>query len=261
MTRPPVAWPAAVQRLIAGAELQRDTVGESPCSVWHFERASERFFVKHSPAAYSGSTFCVRREAELIAWLQPHLRVPELLLSQGDEQGHTMVVRAVPGRPLAEWLQQPERVIDAFAQALAELQAVPLADCPFDSRVALRLAELERLLARGHVAGDAQVDAWPGVASPAQLLAELQRRRPAEDLVFSHGDLGDSNLFVDAQGRLAYIDLGRGGRADRWLDIAFACRNLREELGAAAVERLLARLPLPDEPDKRRYFEALDELF
>lgn len=261
MNRPP-RWPDAVARVIGDATLVRDEVGESPCSVWRFERAGAVLFAKHSPAAYAGTTFGVQREAGVIDWLQGRLRVPELIAAAGDEQGHAMVTRAVPGRPLWTLIDEPERAVELFAAALAELQALPIAGCPFDSGVDVRLAELERLLALGHVADDATFDGWPGVDSPEALLTQLHARRPApKPPVFSHGDLGDSNIFVDERGRLAYIDLGRAGLADRWLDIAFACRDLREEIGDEAEQRLLDRLGVADHPERRHYFEMLDELF
>lgn len=72
---------------------------------------------------------------------------------------------------------------------------------------------------------------------------------------------GDSNLFIDKRDRLYFIDLGRGGVADPWMDIAFAHRNLSEEISPAFADRLLAELPYPDQPERRRYFQQLDELF
>jgi aminoglycoside phosphotransferase len=38
---------------------------------------------------------------------------------------------------------------------------------------------------------------------------------------FSHGDPSNGNIFVDERGISVLINSGRGGSADRWLDIAY----------------------------------------
>ena len=101
--------------------------------------------------------------------------------------------------------------------------------------------------------------AGPGHAQ--DLVARLHATVPQEDLVFAHGDLGDSNLFVDQRDQLHFIDFGRGGLADRWMDIAFAHSALRDDVSAAAAAQFLRQLGLPDAPEKRKFFEQLDELF
>ena len=71
----------------------------------------------------------------------------------------------------------------------------------------------------------------------------------------------DANVFVDAHDQLHFIDLGRGGIADRWLDIAFVHRNLRDGVSHNAAQEFLKELGEPDDPEKREFFEQLDELF
>lgn len=79
---------------------------------------------------------------------------------------------------------------------------------------------------------------------------------PVEDLVFPHGDLGDSNVIVDAKDLLYFI-----GLADRWMDIAFAYRNLSEDVSEKAADEFLASLGYADAPEKREFIMQLDELF
>ncbi len=55
----------------------------------------------------------------------------------------------------------------------------------------------------------------------------LKTEKPEEELVFSHGDLGDSNIFVKDGKVSGFIDLGRSGRADKWYDIAFCVRSIQ----------------------------------
>lgn len=125
----------------------------------------------------------------------------------------------------------------------------------------MRLNELEYLIARDLCADDVDLEQWPNLDTPAKLLAHLHASQLTEEKVLSHGDLGDSNVFVDTHDQLYFIDLGRGGTADRWWDIAFAHRNLREDVSDLAANDLLRGLGEPDQSAKRLFFEQLDELF
>lgn len=253
--------PASIARFIGDAALVPDTVGESPCRVQSFHRAGEVFFLKSSPAIFAPTTYSVLREARVLDWLAGRLKVPELVLVAQDHGHEFMITRQVPGVPLSEWLREPRVVLELFAQALRQVQAVPVVDCPLDSGIAVRLAELDYLLANGLCAAEHDLEQWPGLASGEDLRDRLHGNRPREERLFSHGDLGDSNVFVDRRDELHFIDLGRGGLADPWLDIAFVHRDLREQLGPQLADEFLAGLPLPDQPARREYFEQLDELF
>ncbi|SHN20037.1 kanamycin kinase [Duganella sacchari] len=248
--------PPAIHHFIGDAVLQRDPIGESPCAVHSFRRANELYFLKTSPAVYASTTYSVLREAAVLQWLSGKVNVPEVVLTAQDERQEYMITRAVPGVPLAQRLST-----ELFQTALRQLQSIAIADCPFDASAAVRLRELAFLVSQGLIDQDYDLEAWPGLTTPQDLLAHLHATVPQEDLVFSHGDLGDSNIFVTDKDELYFIDLGRGGKADRWLDIAFIHRNLREDLSTKAATQFLKNLDRPDSPSRRQFFEQLDELF
>ncbi len=253
--------PVEIAHIVGDANLQEDTIGESPCSVHCFVHGKDRFYLKSSPAIYASTTYSVRREAAVLAWLAGRLHVPELLAVAERDGTEFMITRAVPGVPLSACIEAGKPAVGLFGEALRQLQGMAIHDCPFDARIKTRLHELDYLMAHNLIDHDCDLDTWPGLDTPQALRAHLHMQIPDEDLVFSHGDLCDSNVFVDANGHLHFIDLGRGGIADRWLDIAFACRNLGEEVDDKAVEMLLSNLGISDRTGRRRYFEQLDELF
>jgi aminoglycoside phosphotransferase len=199
------------------------------------------------------------REARVLDWLAGRLNVPEVVLTAESAAGEYMVTRCVPGEPLFGRIHAQQPVLDLFLEALRQVQAVPVAACPFDASASFRLRELEYLLANGLIADDYDVEKC--LHTPQELLIRLHATLPREELVFSHGDLGDSNVFVDARDELYFIDLGRGGKADRWMDIAFVHRNLREEVSEDVAADFLDALDQPDARTKREFFEQLDELF
>ncbi|WP_422418723.1 APH(3') family aminoglycoside O-phosphotransferase [Pseudomonas sp. GZD-222] len=253
--------PQPITCFIGDALLLPDEIGESPCDVYHFSRGNERFFLKTCPPQFIPTTYSVQREAQVLQWLEGRLSVPEVVALGESGDGEFMITRAVPGESLQRRIEQKLPVLELFREALHQVQSVLIADCPFDSSATLRLRELEYLMAQGLCADDLDLQPWPNLHTPKDLLAHLQATVALEDRVFSHGDLGDSNVFVDAREQLHFIDLGRGGIADRWLDIAFVHRNLREEVSATVAAEFLAGASAFDNPAKREFFEQLDELF
>jgi kanamycin kinase len=253
--------PHTIRRFIGDAVLQRDRIGESPCRVHSFERGNELYFLKTSPSVYANTTYSVQREASVMQWLSGKLNVPEVVLTAQEDGHEHMITRAIPGVPLSSLIEAGRPVTTLFHEALRQLQSISIASCPFDASAAIRLRELAYLVGNELIDEDYDFSAWPALATPQDLLARLQATMPNEDLVFSHGDLGDNNIFVTNNDELYFIDLGRGGKADRWLDIAFVHRNLREDVSDNAAAQFLTALGVQDATTKRLFFEQLDELF
>jgi aminoglycoside phosphotransferase len=255
-----LTMPPAIAQFIGNATPKRDTQGESPCQVHRFRKGNDVFFLKSSGSVYAPTTYSVQREATVLRWLSGKLPVPEVVMTATDDEAEYMITRAVPGRPLSA-LESDRHASLMLQEALRRVQAVPVDDCPFDSTVAVRLRELDYLLARGLIDEDCDLAQWPGLATPADLRRLLESTIPEEDLVFSHGDLGDSNVFLDGSDDLYFIDVGRAGKADRWLDIAFVHRELREAVSDPMAANFLLHLGRPDAAQKRAFYEQLDELF
>ncbi|VVN31222.1 Aminoglycoside 3'-phosphotransferase [Pseudomonas fluorescens] len=257
----PFEVPRVIARFIGEAALVADEVGESPCHVYGFTRGNDRFFLKACAAVYAATTYSVLREARVLEWVDAHLCVPEVAVVAESAEGEFMITRCVPGEPLQARSHDQGAVLALFREALRQLQAVPIADCPFDASASLRLKELEYLFARDLCEKDYDFQQWPSLNTPEELLVRLHATLPSEESGFSHGDLCDTNVFVDAHDQLHFIDLGRGGIADRWLDIAFVHRNLRENVSQNVANKFLEELGEADQPVKRGFFEQLDELF
>lgn len=66
----------------------------------------------------------------------------------------------------------------------------------------------------------------------------------------------------DTEGMSPAIDLGRSGRADKWYDIAFCVRSIREDIGEEQyVELFFDLLGIKPDWEKIKYYILLDELF
>lgn len=238
-----------------------DEVGESHCPVYSFTQCNDRLFLKMSPSIYAPTTFSVLREARVLDWVGRYLNVSDLVLVAESHEAEFMITRAVPGEPVYQRIDAQQPVVHLFQEALRQLRAVPVNSCPFDARVGFRLQELPHLIRNDLHAEQYDLDQWPGLHTPQDLLTHIQTTMPTEELTVAYGDLGDSNVFVTAKDELYFIGLGLAGLAERRMDVAFIHRNLREEVSEVVAADFLNALSEADQPDKRAFFEQLDELF
>ncbi|MFP3515426.1 APH(3') family aminoglycoside O-phosphotransferase [Pseudomonas sp. SIMBA_077] len=256
-----IQLPQKIEHFLGNAALTRDEIGESPCDVYTFKRGNDRFFLKVCPVILAPTTYSVSREAQVLSWLSNRLNVPEIVAVANNAEGEFLITRCFKGEPLQALINEPSTLVTLFSEALHQLLAVPISDCPFDSSAKSRLKELDYLLAHGLGEASYNLQPWPYLHSLQDLISHLHNTLPTEQRVFSHGDLCAANVFVDAQDNLHFIDLGRGGVADRWLDIAFVHRNLLNDVSAGIASQFLEGLGIADNPAKREFFEQLDELF
>ncbi|MGW4324675.1 APH(3') family aminoglycoside O-phosphotransferase [Nocardia sp. NPDC004573] len=141
---------------------------------------------------------------------------------------------------------------------LRRLHSIPVADCPFDGRLDVVLAQARRHVVEGLVDPDDFDDDNSG-STPEEVLARLQAQRPdGEDLVVAHGDFTPPNVLENE----VLLDVSALGVADRYRDLALAVRDLRADFGEAEVAAFFAAYGLA-EPDESRlaYYRLLDELF
>jgi aminoglycoside phosphotransferase len=231
-------------------------------------RRSPAGLVHAKSAAGAHDAADLAAERDRLLWLAgtpvPSPRVVDWV-EDGPGGVPTLVTSTVPGVPLSS-VRDPVAVVDALVAALRALHSVPVPDCPYDARLAVRLDEAVARVRDGVVDEDDFDDERAGW-SAAAVLAEVRRRAagPGDlepgDLAVCHGDLTPANVLVDAGSlRLTgVIDVGRLGVADRHQDLALATRGLDADAGAA----LLAAQPWRDRVDPARLdlYRLLDELF
>ncbi len=245
----------------------KDREGMSPARVYQLIGRNETLYLKISDRRYHGTTYDVEREKDMMVWLQGKLPVPEVLHFEQYENTNYLLMRAASGEPgyaYYEKRRDPEQMIRIYSEGIRLLQSVSIADCPFASDIDTRLGELDYLLQNN--LADIDRDNWEDDTpfdDPQALYAFLKTHKPVEELVFSHGDFGDSNIFIANDHISGVIDLGRSGKADKWYDIAFCVRSIQHDLGNQPGHLDLFFDLLGIEPDweQIRYFILLDELF
>jgi aminoglycoside 3'-phosphotransferase II len=205
----------------------------------------------------------MKRETAALRWLEGRAAAARLVWA-GEAAGRpAMLTEALDGAALhALAPEKAEAGAIAALRALARLHALPVASCPFDERLAVKLAEARLRLSLGEIAID-RLEPENAATAPEAILAELEARRPlSEDLVVTHGDACWPNFILRPDGEVAIIDLGRFGVADRHQDLALFVRSARRNFPGLDVGALIARhYPVAADPEKLAYFRQLDELY
>ncbi|MEV6391885.1 APH(3'') family aminoglycoside O-phosphotransferase [Nocardia xishanensis] len=184
-----------------------------------------------------------------------------------------LVTSAVPGVPAdrvpAESLAA---AWESIAEAVRRLHELPSDTCPFERGVRTMFAKAQDVVARGAVRAEflpeEQSDTPPPVLL-ARLAAQVDRWIALEsaESVVCHGDLCLPNIVLDPDTRsvTGFLDLGRLGVADPYVDLALLLADSREkwpdEQGALDSDRRFAeRYTIDLDAERQRFYLHLDPL-
>lgn len=249
------AWPE-----FARAEVEPVTDGMSEAQVFRVTAAARS--PRYLKTATGPAANALRDEVVRTRWLAEHgIRVPRIARVADDGDRVCVLMEAVRGGP-ADAIPMPAMQLAAvLARGVTALHALPAAACPFDETLPVRLRRAAADVARGTVRAEDFAPRNRHI-TPEQLLARLEGMRPSEDNVVVHGDATLANIFVTADGGISFIDCGRAGRGDRYIDLAVLACDIEDHYGAdAAGEFKRAYTSAPWDEAKACYFADLYELF
>ena len=255
------SFPRALRDLIGVAHVVAVHNGMSGASVYRIGSTQDQRFLKVAPTTAGQE---LEAEAARLIWLNGKLPIPRVVYFADYDGSQYLMTTAVPGVALCDDLvrDRTPQVIERYAQGARLIHSVPVAGCPFDARLDVRVPQVHRLVLAGAVDTDLFDDERLG-RSPESLYQELLETRPKEeDLVFTHGDYCAPNVLLDpATLRLTgFVDWGRSGVADRYQDLALAARSIAYNFGDEWVARFFEAYGMP-EPDRARlaFYALLDE--
>jgi aminoglycoside 3'-phosphotransferase-2 len=234
-------------------------LGRSDASTWRIEGGGETLFLKAEPlhplAELAG-------EGQRLKWLAGTPVAAPSLRDLFEADGFTwLLMTALPGSDLTNLVDHPELLCKVLATGLRTLHEIDPAQCPFDHRLEVHLADGAANVAAGRVDEsdfDSARDGWTAV----DVLDWLLAHRPAtEDLVVTHGDASLPNIMAHDGMFSGVIDVGRLGVADRWQDLAITCRSIIYNCGQDHVAPFLAAYGADWDAARYRYYCTLDELF
>lgn len=256
--------PAALATALDGHAWARSRVGESGCAVYrlHSRPGAPDLYLKHGQGTAADDLV---DEMVRLRWLAGHIAVPEVTRFLASDHEAWLVTTALPGETAWQALmarpQDRPALVDAIADFLGRVHAIPVSACPFTSDHGHRLARARRRIDLGLVDADdfdAEREGW----TAEQVWEAIQKLLPfPPDPVVTHGDFSLDNLLL-VEGRvIGCIDVGRAGIADRYQDLAIMW-NCLCAFGDDLAARFLARYGIAT-PDARRldFHLLLDELF
>lgn len=260
------ALPYDIRRLLGDRQHQKDSIGMSGATVLLFEDMVLKITPDDAEA---------RWECAMLQWLSGKLPVPKVFHCVREGKTQYLLMSRLAGKMLCDEavMEQPEALLSLIAAGLTQLWRVPVQDCPCDQSLPQKLNAAEVRVRQGlcHM-DDAEPETYgpDGFSSPEELLQWLKTHPPKEDLVLSHGDFCLPNIYTENGTISGYLDLGRGGIADRYQDIALAYRSLLHNFDGTyggkvypdfQPERLFDALNITPDWEKIRYYILLDELF
>ncbi|WP_246704460.1 APH(3') family aminoglycoside O-phosphotransferase [Rhizobium sp. P32RR-XVIII] len=254
--------PPAIAAHLSGYRPLRDAMGRSAANVFRLEADGRTpLYLKVEKA---GPFPELSDEAARLGWLKSMgLACPDVVAQTADGARNWLLMTALPGCDLASNSAfSPLKRVEITAAALVELHRLDVGLCSFDHRLERRIAAAKARMEAG-VVDETDFDAVRMGRSAAALFTDLENMRPgSEDLVVTHGDACLPNFIALNGGFSGYIDSSRLGVADRYQDIALACRSIQFNLGAALVRPFLDAYGMADiDPARLDYYQLLDEFF
>jgi aminoglycoside phosphotransferase len=219
--------------------------------------AGEQRYLKSAPADAEVS---LRGEAVRLRWARSNgLPVPAVVAACAAGQAEWLLTEALPGRRASdrEARTDPGALVPMLAEGLRRFHLAPVDQCPFRSGIEAALAQVGRRLRAGLIT---TADLHPEHAhlSPAAAVAELERLRPDhEDLVVGHGDYCLPNVLISAGAATGFVDLGRLGVADRWLDLAIGSWSTAWNLGPGWEDLFFASYGVARDERRMAFYRLL----
>jgi len=250
----------------------KDKIGCSSAGVYRYEHDEDALYLKITEVSDE-----IRRERDLLTWMKSKtLPVPDVLYyHEQNDYAYLLMTKANGFMPCdcprdaegdQDKVHEPiEQTVKLLADALLMLQAVDITDCPYENNLDNKLQAALYNIEHDLVDMDDFEDG-NDFDTPMELYRWLvENRPPTEELCFTHGDFCLPNIFIDDYIVTGFIDVGRGGIADKWQDIALCVRslgyNLRHTAQQSYIDLLFSCLGIKPDETKIRYYILLDELF
>jgi aminoglycoside 3'-phosphotransferase II len=178
----------------------------------------------------------LRREVDRTEWLaSAGVRVPQVIARFAEKDLVAAVMSSLGDRtaediPASNW----KPTVVGIARTFASLHALPVATCPFDETLKVRLSRARTSVRSGEIDPGSFDERNVGV-TPEELYARLEATIPqSEDCVVTHGDATLANLILGPDGQVGFVDCSHSGRADRYVDLALLTGELEGRFGAEA---------------------------
>ncbi len=243
---------------IEGSSFLRITIGESGAKTFLLKNKQNRY-LKIMPKILNRS---LSGEAEILRWLYGKLPVPEVIAFTEDNENEYLLTGEIKGILSCDpsYKDNMPEIVHLLAEGLKMIHGLNIAGCPFDRSLDVKVKEAEYRVKNGLVNED-KFDAVRMGRKAYDLFRELTATRPSnEELVFTHGDYCLPNIIISNGTISGFIDLGRGGIADRYQDLALAARSLAFNFDEKWIPLLFKEYDIESiDYDRMEFYQLMDE--
>ncbi len=259
--------PRSISNKIDGLSWTCDDIGMSGSTILLFD---EMVLKIEKTSRFS------EHERMLLDWLGGKLPIPQIIETEIQDGYSFLLMSKLSGEMACsdDSMRNMKDTVKALANGLKMLWQVDITNCPCSNMVSDKIIQAQSNIENGFINRDdfnPETFTTEGFSGVSELFCWLDKNRPKEEAVLSHGDFCLPNVFVSGCKATGFLDWGCGGIADKWQDIALCVRSLRsnciEYAGYSEDEYLTYKRLLfdalginPDE-EKIRYYILLDELF
>jgi len=210
-------------------------------------------------------------ERNVLEWINGKLDVPKILNYERSGETESLLISEVVGIPASQYVSVEGGTLETIrdflkkaASRMREIHKIPIAGCPLDQRLDVKLAKAWRNIHLGFV-DEADFESENLGKTAIEIFRELEIDLPqTEDLVFTHGDFCLPNIIVRENEIAGFIDMDRGGVADRYQDIAVFLRSFQSNVAVNIdFDVVFCKAYGLESLDryKLNFYRKLDELF
>jgi aminoglycoside 3'-phosphotransferase II len=247
--------PDSLRDIVGSCRMEQVTVGLSSDGVYRLHGEAVSYLKIGSD---------LKGECERLRWLEGRLPAPRVLHYVVEGDLHYLLMSNVPGEMVHEVDLPNATLVRLLAEGARMWHSLPVDECPFDWRLDAQIAKGFDNAALGLVDED-DFDDVRSDYTALDVFDEVEQTRPdSEDLVVVHGDYCLPNILVDrvTEKVMGFVDVGRMGVADRWLDLALGYRSTWYNFDDLQwAELFIKEYGVAMDQEKREFYMLIDELF
>jgi aminoglycoside phosphotransferase len=206
----------------------------------------------------------LKREYENINALTGYLPLAEIISFTDDSHCATMITRKIDGKPMHECWRDMGRpqLVEILSDVLRTLWLVkPNVIVNLTPALAQELADIGGLIKQRQINEEdfAQRSGGTSVTTAWELVNRTAKLQ--DNAYLSHGDLCLPNIIVTPQHTWALIDWGKGGKGDRYRDLAALKGSLERNVDTTIFNEVLAAINIHQQDldfEKIDFYKLMD---
>jgi aminoglycoside phosphotransferase len=225
-------------------------------------KENEHYILKRQP--YKESNLSLKNDYLNYKWLAGKVPVPKVKFYNQSDEYEFLCMTELKGETLEYYLNKSDEkdIIRRHATSLKLLHSLSIDQNAVVQGLDKKLSRAKYNLENGLV-DVSELQPENQSIEPVVLFEKLLAIKPLNDeLVFTHGDYCFDNIIYDNDTLIGFIDLGNGGVADKYQDIALAVRNIQDNFGSELVNFFYKEYGLEEiNKNKIEFYTLLDEFF